>query len=181
MNKAYEIRFESGFQIPLKKRAGEVTAEEIFRNAYLDGDHIILASFDNREEAIEAFKNYGGPEYSDTWWENAWQTHTGLVRGRYTYLVEVEYDDSLSYYSLGDVIDIHVKGYRGEPLMFVYDHPLTQKDLDVIATYMDDDIREAVHAELAPCEPEIFLDRYLHLDPPFRKLLETEFNFREIT
>ena len=36
---------------------------------------------------------------------------------------------------------------------------------NVIVNAMDDDIREAVHAELAPCTNEEFLTRYLELAP----------------
>ena len=44
-----------------------------------------------------------------------------------------------------------------------YDEPYTldQSTLDAIAIYMDDDIRETVHAELAPCTPDEFLTRYV--------------------
>lgn len=52
---------------------------------------------------------------------------------------------------------------------------LDQELMDTIATYMDDEIREQVHGELAPCEPEEFLERYLELDPEFLELLENEF------
>lgn len=52
---------------------------------------------------------------------------------------------------------------------------LTKELMDTIATYMDDDIRETVHFELAPCEPEEFLKRYLELDPNFSELLDNEF------
>lgn len=45
-----------------------------------------------------------------------------------------------------------------------------------IALYMDDDLREQVHAELAPCSPKEFLARYLELDPSFQDLLDTEFS-----
>lgn len=41
-----------------------------------------------------------------------------------------------------------------------------------IASYMNDDIRESVHAELAPCTEEVFLRRYLELDPGFTSLLD---------
>ena len=34
-----------------------------------------------------------------------------------------------------------------------------------LADYMDDETREAVHIELAPCTDEEFLDRYLELAP----------------
>lgn len=53
---------------------------------------------------------------------------------------------------------------------------VNQVMLDDIATYMDDEIREQVHCELAPCMPEEFLTRYLQLDPEFEELLSSEFN-----
>ena len=55
---------------------------------------------------------------------------------------------------------------------------LSQEEMDVIATYMNDNIREQVHFELAPCEPLDFLRRYLELDkdPDFWDVLENEFN-----
>ena len=52
---------------------------------------------------------------------------------------------------------------------------LTQELMDTIASYMDDDKREYVHFELASCEPEEFLRRYLELDPDFEELLNNEF------
>lgn len=57
---------------------------------------------------------------------------------------------------------------------------ITQETMDTITTYMDDDIRETVHFELAPCSPEEFLKRYLELDPNFREVLESEFDYIEI-
>ena len=55
------------------------------------------------------------------------------------------------------------------------DFILTQEVLGVIATYMDDGIRESLHYELAPCEPEFFLGEYLKRDPEFEELLYSEF------
>lgn len=56
------------------------------------------------------------------------------------------------------------------------DYKLTQNLMNTIAVYMDDEIREKVHFELAPCEPEEFLRRYLELDPEFEGVLKTEFS-----
>ena len=56
------------------------------------------------------------------------------------------------------------------------EYKLSEELLDTIATYMDDDKREKVHFELAPCEPEEFLRRYLELDPEFEGVLKTEFS-----
>lgn len=53
---------------------------------------------------------------------------------------------------------------------------IDQKTMDAIAVYMDDDKREKVHFELAPCEPEEFLKRYLELDPDFEDVLKSEFS-----
>jgi hypothetical protein len=36
---------------------------------------------------------------------------------------------------------------------------------DVIVSFMDDDVRETVHNELAPCTEAEFLTRYLELAP----------------
>lgn len=44
---------------------------------------------------------------------------------------------------------------------------ITLTQLDAMARIMDDDKREQVHVELAPCEPKEFLTRYLELDPDF--------------
>lgn len=53
---------------------------------------------------------------------------------------------------------------------------ISQKTMDAIAVYMDDEIREKVHYELAPCDPEMFLRRYLELDPDFENVLKSEFS-----
>lgn len=52
---------------------------------------------------------------------------------------------------------------------------LTQEFMDTIASYMDDEKREDLHAELVPCEPEEFLRKYLELDHDFEELLDNEF------
>lgn len=33
-------------------------------------------------------------------------------------------------------------------------------DMDIVVNYMDDDIRERLHRELAPCDEQYFVDRY---------------------
>ena len=47
---------------------------------------------------------------------------------------------------------------------------ITQELMDIIATYMNDDIREDLHFRLAPCEPDLFLREYVKRDPEFEKL-----------
>ena len=38
-------------------------------------------------------------------------------------------------------------------------------DWDTIVSYMNDDIREQIHGELAPCTEKAFWERYIELDP----------------
>lgn len=56
------------------------------------------------------------------------------------------------------------------------EYTLTQEDLDVIATYMNDEIRENLHFDMAPCTPEAFLKAYVKEDLGFEELLESEFS-----
>ena len=63
--------------------------------------------------------------------------------------------------------------------MTINGRAITEKDMDSIVIYMDDEIREAVHMEFAPCSPEIFLEEYLKRDPEFEDLLIGEFDFRK--
>lgn len=61
--------------------------------------------------------------------------------------------------------------------MTIYGEPITEQMMTAIASYMDDEIRERVHRELAPCTPDEFIQRYLELDPDFQDLLESEFDW----
>lgn len=56
-------------------------------------------------------------------------------------------------------------------------HDLTQEDMNQFAVYMDGEIREQVHKELAPCTPAEFLKRYYELDPTFESFVESEMGF----
>ena len=40
-------------------------------------------------------------------------------------------------------------------------------DYEVIESYMDDEIRERLHSELAPCTEQEFFDRYIEEDTEF--------------
>lgn len=54
---------------------------------------------------------------------------------------------------------------------------LTQKQWNDIASYMDDEIRERIHAERVPCTEQEFLDSYLEENPGFADLLKNEFYY----
>lgn len=49
------------------------------------------------------------------------------------------------------------------------------KNWEAIVNLMNDEIRERVAFELAPCTEEEFLKRYLEFDPDFQKVLDSEF------
>ena len=60
-----------------------------------------------------------------------------------------------------------------------YNEPVdfSNNDLwETIVNYMDDDKRETVHFELAPCSEKEFLERYVELEPEFEQLLAEEFS-----
>lgn len=50
------------------------------------------------------------------------------------------------------------------------------KSMDVIVSFMNDEIREQVHRELAPCTDEEFLKRYFELDSEFEMYISPEFS-----
>lgn len=54
---------------------------------------------------------------------------------------------------------------------------ITNVDMDDIARFMDDDIREMVHMDLAPCSHEEFIIAYLKEDPGFEEFLKDQFMF----
>lgn len=49
------------------------------------------------------------------------------------------------------------------------------KNWEAIVNLMNDDIRERVAFELAPCTEVEFLKRYLEIDLDFQKVLDSEF------
>ena len=56
------------------------------------------------------------------------------------------------------------------------DYTLTQDDLDVIATYMNDAIRECMHNDMLYDTPEDFLRGYVSICPDFEDILKMEFS-----
>ena len=52
---------------------------------------------------------------------------------------------------------------------------IDDKTMNLLVHYMDEDLREKVHYELAPCSNEKFLKRYCELDLSFKNLVKNEF------
>lgn len=53
---------------------------------------------------------------------------------------------------------------------------VTQRELDIIAEYMDDCLREYVEFHFSPCSPEKFLREYIKREPTFEDVLRNEFS-----
>ena len=70
------------------------------------------------------------------------------------------------------------KKRKAETTMTRYgeEYKLNTEEMENIATYMNDEIREDLHFEMAPCEPEEFLRAYVEKDPDFEELLNSEFS-----
>ena len=63
--------------------------------------------------------------------------------------------------------------------MTIYGRKVTDDDMKNIAGYMDDEIREAIHAQISPCSNDEFLDAYIAHDPDIVPILENEFEFEQ--
>lgn len=61
--------------------------------------------------------------------------------------------------------------------MTIHGRKITDADMHDISAYMDDAIREELHGQLAPCEPEVFLKAYIERDPEILPILENEFEY----
>lgn len=70
------------------------------------------------------------------------------------------------------------KKRKAETIMTKYgkEYKMNEEEWENIATYMNDEIREDLHFEMAPCEPEEFLRAYVEKDPDFEELLNSEFS-----
>lgn len=64
-------------------------------------------------------------------------------------------------------------------MMKIYGHEMNADDFESIVLYMDEDILEEVHREMAPCSNETFLRAYIQKDERFIDLLEKEFSFED--
>lgn len=58
---------------------------------------------------------------------------------------------------------------------FYFDEPENKTIWESIVNLMDDETREAVHAEYAPCSKRWFLESYLERDSEFEQVLAEEF------
>ena len=53
---------------------------------------------------------------------------------------------------------------------------VTNEEMNDMALYMNDDIREAIHREIAPCTNEEFIIAYCNTEPSFEDCLNDLFN-----
>lgn len=66
---------------------------------------------------------------------------------------------------------------RKEIKMTIYGRKITDEDMLNIASYMDDEIREHLNFELAPCTNEEYIAAYIEQDPELLDILKNEFDF----
>ena len=62
--------------------------------------------------------------------------------------------------------------------MTVYGRNLTHDDIQNIASYMVDEIREKLNNELAPCDFEVFLRAYVKEDTELLEIITNEMEFK---
>ena len=53
---------------------------------------------------------------------------------------------------------------------------LNREQFEAVCNLMNDEIREQVNTEVAPCSNRNFIERYLELDPDFAQVLDEEFS-----
>ena len=70
-------------------------------------------------------------------------------KGELKMMVKISFNNGCSFKSYGDLT--------------IDDIDYVNEDWDNIVSYMDDDVREEVHSELAPCSELDFLKRYLEI------------------
>ena len=58
--------------------------------------------------------------------------------------------------------------------------PIDDSMMELLASYMNDDIRESLHRDLAPCTHDEFITAYIARDPEFETFLCSEFCTEEI-
>lgn len=80
------------------------------------------------------------------------------------------------------VIARHIRRWKQKQegkTMTIHGRAITNEDMQNIAGYMIDEIREELHGKLAPCSNEKFLREYIKRDPEILEILRNEFDFSE--
>ena len=102
-----------------------------------------------------ALKFYDGTDPLNVY---EYETDDGV---RYSYNLAGEWSEGLTFEELEDTFEEMRLGI----------------DIDAIVNYMDDDIREELHIQLAPCSEKLFIAEYLKRDPGFSVVLSNEFSY----
>lgn len=100
-------------------------------------------------------------EASDLWGLDSSTLRWAIRRGRFD--LDEFRKSGKEWLILKDAM-YRVYGKTKEELLMIKVRELLSKfDMDALVNYMDDDIRERVHIDLAPCENAKFLARYMEL------------------
>ena len=163
----FEIKTDN-FQFRMGTRKSSIpsmSADEIMQTYFSCDDRItsnsldpvLRESFDNEAEAVDFFKvHYSG--YGRTRLER--YNNQYLLCGEIAWIEENEYDEDGEFDQGGSVIELSAESYKAEK---DEDEAVTAilENFASAVELMDDEIREAVHADLAPCTDEEFLVEYM--------------------
>ncbi len=127
-------------------------------------------------KSMEGFRHLDKMYYTD---EEVEKIFDGLELVGENYILSDNVDEDWPVYSVLKRAGFH---FTTERIATIHGRVPTQEDLDNIAGYMDDESREDLHMEIAPCTPEYFLSEYIwkysDADPDFYDILEDEFGFK---
>lgn len=98
----------------------------------------------------------------------------------YYKVTELSFRDREQYeWEMKNGEDVDEYTYADEKYIAILPDVILENELlprwDTIASYMDDEIREDIHQELAPCSEVEFFREYMERDPEFIDLLRSEF------
>ena len=176
--------FSHNIKIQKRKDAEEKTFSERIEKAKEQENKLLSLVYDKKYEIYFGKRLYileFESEKEKQYWnklENEKKDHViKRIHNESTTGINIIFESDYSYF--GNTCNM-VKSGLESAIEFLNNYEeetdsIDQKLMDAIATYMDDETREQVHLELAPCSPKEFLKRYLELDADFAELLYNEF------
>lgn len=176
--------FSHNIKIQKRKDAEEKTFSERIEKAKEQENKLLSLVYDKKYEIYFGKRLYileFESEKEKQYWnklENAGKDHViERIHNESTTGINIIFESDYSYF--GNTCNM-VKSGLESAIEFLNSYEeetdnIDQELMNTIVTYMDDETREQVHFELAPCRPEKFLKRYLELDSDFAELLYNEF------
>lgn len=176
--------FSHNIEIQKRKEAEEKAFSERIEKAKEQEDELLSLAHDKKYEIYFGKRLYILKFESDKenqYWNQLEDTKKDMVIERIhtesMTSINIVFESDYSYF--GNTCNM-VKSGLESAIEFLNSYEeetdnIDQEFMNTISTYMDDETREQVHLELAPCSPKEFLKRYLELDADFAELLYNEF------